>query len=45
MINGKGVKPNDYLIAAFCIDLNIILIHNDRDFDNIAKHTSLKIYK
>ena len=44
----KGItirKANDCLIAAFCIDLNIILIHNDRDFDNIAKHTSLKIYK
>ena len=38
-------KANDCLIAAFCIDLNILLIHNDRDFDNIAKHTSLKIYK
>ena len=44
----KGItirKANDCLIAAFCIDLNILLIHNDRDFDNIAKHTSLKIYK
>ena len=44
----KGItirKANDCLIAAFCIDLNISLIHNDRDFDNIAKHTSLKIYK
>ena len=44
----KGItirKANDCLIAAFCIDLDIFLIHNDRDFDNIAKHTSLKIYK
>ena len=44
----KGVtirKPNDCLIAAICIENNIPLLHNDKDFDNIAKHTSLKIYK
>lgn len=44
----KGItirKPNDCLIAAICIDNNIPLLHNDKDFDNIAKHTSLKIYK
>ena len=44
----KGItirKANDCLIAAFCIDLNILLIHNDSVFDNIAKYTSLKIYK
>ncbi len=43
----KGVtirKPNDCLIAAICIENNIPLLHNDKDFDNIAKHTSLKIY-
>ncbi len=44
----KGItinKPNDCLIAAICIDNNIQIFHNDKDFDNIAKHTSLKIYK
>jgi len=44
----KGItirKPNDCLIAAICIDNDIPLFHNDKDFDNIAKHTSLKIYK
>ncbi|MGN6340751.1 MAG: type II toxin-antitoxin system VapC family toxin [Ginsengibacter sp.] len=44
----KGVtirKPNDCLIAAICIANNIPLLHNDKDFDNIAKHTSLKIHK
>ncbi len=44
----KGVtvrKPNDCLIAIICINNNIPLLHNDKDFDNIAKHTSLKIYK
>src|SRR6185312_9764661 len=44
----KGItinKPNDCLIAAICIDNNIQIFHNDKDFDNIAKYTSLKIYK
>ena len=44
----KGItikKPNDCLIAAICIDSGIPLFHNDRDFDSIAKYTSLKIYK
>ena len=38
-------KPNDCLIASICIENDIPLFHNDKDFDNIAKHTSLKIYK
>ncbi len=44
----KGVtirKANDCLIASICIHNNFPLFHNDKDFDNIAKHTSLKIYK
>ncbi len=44
----KGVtirKANDCLIAAICIQNNFSLLHNDKDFDNIAKYTSLKIYK
>lgn len=38
-------KPNDCLIAAICIHNKFSLLHNDKDFNNIAKHTSLKIYK
>ncbi len=38
-------KPNDCLIAWICIDNNFQLIHYDNDFDQIAKYTSLKIYK
>jgi len=44
----KGVtikKANDCLIATLCIEFDLTLLHNDRDFDNIAKYTSLKIYK
>ena len=43
----KGItikKANDCVIAALCIENNISLFHKDKDFDNIAKHTSLKIY-
>ena len=44
----KGVtirKLNDCLIASLCIENDLSLLHKDRDFDNIAKHTLLKIYK
>ena len=47
VLRRKGVtinKANDCLIAALCIDYNISLFHNDKDFNNIAKHTSLEIY-
>lgn len=38
-------KANDCLIAALCIEYNIPLFHKDKDFDNIAKYSALKIYK
>jgi predicted nucleic acid-binding protein len=44
----KGItvrKPNDCMIAALCIKNKLSLLHKDKDFDNIAKYTSLKIYK
>jgi len=47
-LRSKGAtirKPNDCLIAVICIENNFMLLHNDKDFINIAKHTSLKIYK
>ena len=44
--NGVTIrKPYDSLIAAICIQNNFSLLHNDKDFNNIAKYTSLKIYK
>jgi predicted nucleic acid-binding protein len=42
----KGVtirKPSDCLIAAYAIKHDITLLHDDRDFDLLAKHSSLKI--
>ncbi len=44
----KGItirKPNDCLIAYYAIHFKVQLVHNDRDFDNIALHSPLKIYK
>ena len=44
----KGItvrKANDCLKASLCIEYNLPLFHNEKDFDNIAKYTSLKIYK
>ena len=44
----KGItvrSSNDALTAWLCINFKLPVLHNSRDFDNIAKHTSLKIYK
>ena len=48
MLRKKGLtirKANDCLIAAICVENNFTIIHNDKDFDHIAKYTKLKIYK
>jgi predicted nucleic acid-binding protein len=48
LLRAKGVTvrtSNDCLIAWLCIANNFPIHHNDKDFDNIAKYTSLKIYK
>lgn len=44
----KGVtirKSNDCLIAAYAIHHGAEVFHNDRDFDLISQHSSLKIFK
>ncbi len=41
----KGItvrKTIDVIIATYCISKNIILLHDDRDFDPIATHFPLK---
>lgn len=41
----KGVtirKPNDCLIAIYCINNNISILHDDKDFSNIAAFSKLK---
>lgn len=37
-------KPNDCIIAFYTIHFNLRLVHKDKDFTQIAKHTKLKIY-
>ena len=42
----KGItirKPVDCMIASVAIEHDLPLLHNDRDFDQIAKHSKLKI--
>lgn len=42
----KGVtirKPVDCMIASVAIEYNAQLLHNDRDFNHIAKHSKLRI--
>ncbi len=38
-------KINDCYISFFAVKFNLLLVHNDKDFDVIAKYTDLKIYK
>lgn len=44
--NGKTVRKTiDMLIATFCIERGMTLIHNDRDFDPIEEILGLKVLK
>jgi predicted nucleic acid-binding protein len=46
ILRKKGVtvrKPVDCMIAAVAMEHGLWLLHNDRDFDNISKHSNLKI--
>jgi len=38
-------KPVDCMIASVAIEHNLPLLHNDRDFDQIAKHSKLELAK
>ena len=44
----KGVtirKPVDCMIASVAIEHDLPLLHNDRDFDHIARHSKLEVLK
>jgi predicted nucleic acid-binding protein len=44
----KGVTiraPLDCMIASVAIEHRVPLLHNDRDFDKIARHTNLPVVK
>jgi len=38
-------KTADIIIGTFCIEHEIPLLHNDRDFDPMEKHLGLRVYK
>jgi predicted nucleic acid-binding protein len=45
-IRKKGItirKPIDCMIASVAIEYDIHLLHNDRDFIHIAKHSKLRV--
>jgi predicted nucleic acid-binding protein len=42
--NGKTIRgPTDCIIASICLEHEIALLHNDKDFNTIAQYTSLRI--
>jgi predicted nucleic acid-binding protein len=44
--NGKTIRsPIDCIIASLCIEHEVPLLHDDRDFSTIAEYTSLQIAK
>jgi predicted nucleic acid-binding protein len=48
LLRKRGVtirKPYDCLIASYAIINDIYLFHHDTDFDQIEKHSQLKVYK
>ncbi len=48
ILRKKGVtvrKTIDVIIATFCIENNLPLLHSDRDFAPMEKHLNLKVIK
>jgi len=46
VLRKKGVtvrKTIDVIIATFCIESNLPLLHSDRDFNPMEKHLNLKV--
>jgi len=44
--NGITIRKTiDVIIGTFCMENDIILLHNDRDFDPIENYLGLKVYK
>ena len=42
--NGKTIRgPTDCIIASICLEHEVDLLHNDKDFNTIAQYTSLRI--
>jgi len=46
LLRKRGItirKPNDVVIATFCLDNDLPLLHNDQDFDYMEQYLGLKI--
>lgn len=46
-LRSKGItirKTVDMLIASWCIEHNVELLHNDKDFDRIARELPLRVF-
>ncbi|GAB6391874.1 MAG: PIN domain nuclease [Treponematales bacterium] len=46
LLRKRGVtlcKPNDVVIATFCLENDLPLLHHDRDFDYMEQYLGLKI--
>lgn len=42
--NGKTIRsPSDCIIASVCLEHEVDLLHNDKDFHSIAQYTALRI--
>jgi predicted nucleic acid-binding protein len=47
LLRSKGItirKTVDMLIGSWCIEHNVMLLHNDKDFDRVARELPLQIY-
>ncbi len=45
-LRGRGItvrKPFDTLIATYCIEAGVDLLHDDRDFEPFVSHLGLKV--
>jgi len=44
--NGVTIrKTADVIIGTFCIENELLLLHNDRDFEPMEKYLGLRVYK
>jgi len=46
LLRKRGItirKPNDVVIATFCLENDLPLLHNDQDFDYMEQYLGLKI--
>lgn len=47
-LRARGVTVRssiDVMIAAFCIERDYLLLHSDRDYDAMAKHRGLRVWR